>query len=144
MRRVRIPSDAFDATKVALKAIQASTDACLPLKSGVSVALVLLEMSERIKSNKGECDHLAERTAQIMQDIWRQTKDFNVELSAEVERSVAEIETRQADMCLLGRWVSAEPAKFISRRRQRFLLFIYIPVALIWLIIVICVLAIRK
>ncbi|KAJ6453321.1 hypothetical protein C8R45DRAFT_1039205 [Mycena sanguinolenta] len=52
MRRVRIPSDAFDATKVALKAIQASTEACLPLKSGVSVALVLLEMSEKIKSNK--------------------------------------------------------------------------------------------
>lgn len=41
-----ITSDAFDATQVALKAIQASADACLPLKSGVSVALVLLEMSE--------------------------------------------------------------------------------------------------
>ncbi|KAJ6469863.1 hypothetical protein C8R45DRAFT_1078546 [Mycena sanguinolenta] len=93
MRRVRIPSDAFDATKIALKAIQASTDACLPLKSGVSVALVLLEMSERIKSNKAECEHLAERAAQIVQDIWRQTKDFNVELSPEVQRSVAEIET---------------------------------------------------
>ncbi|KAJ6469838.1 hypothetical protein C8R45DRAFT_1104971 [Mycena sanguinolenta] len=93
MRRVRIPSDAFDATKVALKAIQTSTDACLPLKSGVSVALVLLEMTERIKSNKAECEHLAERAAQIVQDIWRQTKDFNVELPAEVERSVVDIET---------------------------------------------------
>ncbi|KAJ6469871.1 hypothetical protein C8R45DRAFT_426133 [Mycena sanguinolenta] len=93
MRQVRIPSDAFDATKVALKAIQASTDACLPLKSGVSVALVLLEMSERIKSNKEACKHLAERATQIVQDIWRQTKDFNVELPAEVERSVVEIET---------------------------------------------------
>ncbi|KAJ6467317.1 hypothetical protein C8R45DRAFT_1079283 [Mycena sanguinolenta] len=50
-------------------------------------------MSERIKLNKGECEHLAERAAQIVQDIWRQTKDFNVELSAEVERSVADIET---------------------------------------------------
>ncbi|KAJ7846364.1 hypothetical protein B0H14DRAFT_935700 [Mycena olivaceomarginata] len=86
-------SDAFDATKVALKAIQASTDACAPLKSGVSAVLVLLEMSERIKSNKTACEQLAERAAQIVQDIWRQTKDFDVMLPAEVERSVVEIET---------------------------------------------------
>ncbi|KAJ6469904.1 hypothetical protein C8R45DRAFT_426530 [Mycena sanguinolenta] len=90
MRQVRFASDA---TKVVLKAIQASTDACPPLKSVVSVALVLVEMTERIKSNKAECERLAERAAQIVQDIWRQTKDFNVELSAEVQKSVAEIET---------------------------------------------------
>ncbi|KAJ6452938.1 hypothetical protein C8R45DRAFT_1083223 [Mycena sanguinolenta] len=90
MRQVRIASDA---TKVALKAVRASADACPPLKSGVSAALVLLEMTERIKSNKAECEHLAEHAAQIVQDIWRQTKDFNVELPAEVERSVVEIET---------------------------------------------------
>ncbi|KAJ6469923.1 hypothetical protein C8R45DRAFT_1166440 [Mycena sanguinolenta] len=93
MRQVRLPSDAVDTTKVTLKAIQASADACPPLKSGVSAALVLLEMSERIKSNKAECEHFAECAAQIVQDIWRQTKDFNVELPAEVERSVSEIET---------------------------------------------------
>ncbi|KAJ7721818.1 hypothetical protein B0H14DRAFT_583135 [Mycena olivaceomarginata] len=95
MRQVlsnRITSDAFDATKVALRAIQASADACGPLKSGVSATLVLLEMCEKIKSNKRECEHLAERAAQIVQDIWRQTKDFNVVLPAEVERSVVEIE----------------------------------------------------
>jgi hypothetical protein len=49
MRRVlsnRITSDALDATKVALRAIQASADACGPLKSGVSATLVLLEMCE--------------------------------------------------------------------------------------------------
>ncbi|KAJ7830110.1 hypothetical protein B0H13DRAFT_2115185 [Mycena leptocephala] len=86
-------SDALDTMQVALKAIQASADACPPLKSGVSVALVLLEMSERIKSNKRACEHLAERAAQIVQDIWRQTKDFNVVLPAEVESSVVEIET---------------------------------------------------
>ncbi|KAJ6469845.1 hypothetical protein C8R45DRAFT_1078542 [Mycena sanguinolenta] len=49
--------------------------------------------SQRIKSNKAECEHLAERAAKIVQDIWRQTKDFSDKLSAEVERSVAEIET---------------------------------------------------
>ncbi|KAJ6458543.1 hypothetical protein C8R45DRAFT_1031880 [Mycena sanguinolenta] len=93
MRRVRIPPDALDAAKVALQAIQASTDAFPPLKSVVSAALVLVGMSERIKSNKAECERLAERAAQLVQDIWRQTKDFNVELPAEVERSVVEIET---------------------------------------------------
>ncbi|KAJ6467275.1 hypothetical protein C8R45DRAFT_1219091 [Mycena sanguinolenta] len=93
MRRVRIPPDALDAAKVALQAIQASTDAFPPLKSVVSAALVLVEMTEKITSNKAECERLAERAAQIVQDIWRQTKDFNVELPAEVERSVAEIET---------------------------------------------------
>ncbi|KAJ6458528.1 hypothetical protein C8R45DRAFT_1183540 [Mycena sanguinolenta] len=89
----RIPSDALDATTVALKAIQASADAFPPVKSVVSAALVLVEMTERIKSNKAECEHLAERAAQIVQDIWRQTKDFDDELSAEVERGVVEIET---------------------------------------------------
>ncbi|KAF7349714.1 hypothetical protein MSAN_01698200 [Mycena sanguinolenta] len=96
MRQVlsnRSALDAVRAMKVALKAIQASADACPPLKSGVSAALVLLDMSERIKSNKAECEHLAERAAQIVQDIWRQTKDFSIELPAEVERSVVEIET---------------------------------------------------
>ncbi|KAJ6548758.1 hypothetical protein B0H19DRAFT_193404 [Mycena capillaripes] len=89
----RITSDAFAATKVSLNAIQASTDAVPHLKSVVSAVIVLLEMSEKIRSNKKGCEHIAERSAQLVQDIWRQTKDFNVELPAEVERSVAEIET---------------------------------------------------
>ncbi|KAJ6453313.1 hypothetical protein C8R45DRAFT_1192914 [Mycena sanguinolenta] len=93
MHQVWIPPDALDAAKVALQAIQASTDAFPPLKSVVSAALVLVEMTERIKSNKEVCKHLAERAAQIMQDIWRQTKDFNDELPAEVERSVVDTET---------------------------------------------------
>ncbi|KAJ6548967.1 hypothetical protein B0H19DRAFT_1162422 [Mycena capillaripes] len=93
IRSARITSDAFAATKVALNAIQASTDAVPHLKSVVSAVIVLLEMSEKIKSNKKGCDHIAERSAQLVQDIWRQTKDFNVALPAEVERSVAEIET---------------------------------------------------
>jgi hypothetical protein len=48
---------------------------------------------QRIKSNKTACEQLAERAAQIVQDIWRQTKDFDVMLPAEVEGSVVEIET---------------------------------------------------
>ncbi|KAJ6469973.1 hypothetical protein C8R45DRAFT_1016342, partial [Mycena sanguinolenta] len=87
MRRVRIPSDAFDAMKVALKAIQTSTDACLPLKSGVSVALVLLEMSEKIKSNKSQSAR--RKLCRIFGDRQR----ISMLNSAEVERSVADIET---------------------------------------------------
>ncbi|KAF8214364.1 hypothetical protein K438DRAFT_2009318 [Mycena galopus ATCC 62051] len=91
-RSTRITSDAFAATKVALNAIQASTDAFPPLKSGVSAVIVLLEMSEKIKSNKKGCTHIVERSAQIVQDIWRQTQNFNLTLPVEVVESVAQIE----------------------------------------------------
>ncbi|KAF8188799.1 hypothetical protein K438DRAFT_1833312 [Mycena galopus ATCC 62051] len=90
-RSTRITSDAFAATKVALNAIQASADALPPLKSGVSAVIVLLEMSEKLKSNKKGCEHIAERSAQIVQDIWRQTKNFDVALPAEVVQSVVQI-----------------------------------------------------
>ncbi|KAF8123710.1 hypothetical protein K438DRAFT_1950498 [Mycena galopus ATCC 62051] len=95
MRRLhstRIASDAFAATKVALKAIQASADACAPLKSGVSTAIVLLEMSEKVKSNKKGCEHLAKRSAKLVQDIWTQMHDIRATLPAEVLESVSEIE----------------------------------------------------
>ncbi|KAJ7932131.1 hypothetical protein B0H13DRAFT_2263381 [Mycena leptocephala] len=95
MRRfhsTRITSDAFAATKVALKAIQASTDTCAPLKSGVSAAIILLEMSEKVKSNKKGCKHVAKRSAKLVQDIWTQTNDIRAALPAEVLESVSEIE----------------------------------------------------
>ncbi|KAJ6541245.1 hypothetical protein DFH09DRAFT_1368338 [Mycena vulgaris] len=91
-RSTRITSDAFAATKVTLNAIQASTDAFPPLKSVVSAVIVVLELSEKAKSNKKGCAHIAERSAQLVQDIWRQIKDFNVALPAEVEKSVVQIE----------------------------------------------------
>ncbi|KAF8214783.1 hypothetical protein K438DRAFT_1802173 [Mycena galopus ATCC 62051] len=100
-RSTRITSHAFAATKVTLNAIQASTDALPPLKSGVSAVIVLLEMSEmsipafsspKIKSNKKGCEHIADRSAQIVQDIWKQTKNFDVALPAEVVQSVVQIE----------------------------------------------------
>ncbi|KAJ6477260.1 hypothetical protein DFH09DRAFT_1280210 [Mycena vulgaris] len=91
-RSTRITKDAFAATKVTLNAIQASTDAFPPLKSVVSAVIVVLELSEKSKSNKKGCAHIAERSAQLVQDIWRQTKDFDVALPAEVEMSVVQIE----------------------------------------------------
>ncbi|KAF8178308.1 hypothetical protein K438DRAFT_1844312 [Mycena galopus ATCC 62051] len=91
-RSTRITSDAFAAAKVALNAIQTSTDAFPPLKSCVSAVIVLWEMSEKIKSNKKGCEHIVGRSAQIVQDIWRQTESFNVALPAEVMESVVQIE----------------------------------------------------
>ncbi|KAJ7899627.1 hypothetical protein B0H13DRAFT_2664284 [Mycena leptocephala] len=83
-RSTRITSDAFAATKVALNAIQASADAFPPLKSAVSAVI-------KAKSNRKGCEHIAKRSAQLVQDIWRQTKDFGVALPAEVEGSVVQI-----------------------------------------------------
>ncbi|KAJ7716543.1 hypothetical protein B0H16DRAFT_456851 [Mycena metata] len=88
----RITSDALAATKLTLKAVQASTDAFPPLKSAVSAVIVVLEMSEKVKSNKKECKRIAERSDQLVRDILRQTKDFDVALPAEVEESVDQIE----------------------------------------------------
>ncbi|KAJ7639581.1 hypothetical protein FB45DRAFT_1001386 [Roridomyces roridus] len=88
-----ITADALDATKVTLRAIRASSDACAPLKSGVSVALVLLEMTEKIKRNKKDTQNLAERAAQLVLDIWGQTKDLSTQIPPEEERCIHEIET---------------------------------------------------
>ncbi|KAJ7268213.1 hypothetical protein B0H12DRAFT_97007 [Mycena haematopus] len=90
-RSTRITSDAFAATTVTLKAIQASTDAFPPLKSAVSAVLVVLELSEKIKSNKKGCEHIAKRSAQLVQDIWGQTKDFDAAIPAEVKESIVQI-----------------------------------------------------
>ncbi|KAJ7824193.1 hypothetical protein B0H14DRAFT_3874943, partial [Mycena olivaceomarginata] len=75
-----------------LNAIQVSTDVFPPLKLSISVVLVIMELSQRAKSNKKGCEHIAKRSAQLVQDIWRQTKDFGVVLPGEVERSVIDIE----------------------------------------------------
>ncbi|KAJ7812308.1 hypothetical protein B0H14DRAFT_3879711 [Mycena olivaceomarginata] len=88
----RITSDALSATRLTLNAIQASTDTFPPLKSSVNVVLVIMDLSQRAKSNKKGCEHIANRSAQLVQDIWRQTKDFGVVLPEEVERSVVDIE----------------------------------------------------
>jgi hypothetical protein len=47
---------------------------------------------QQVKSNKKECDHIAKRSTQLVQDILRQTKDFDVALPAEVEESIVQIE----------------------------------------------------
>ncbi|KAJ7221225.1 hypothetical protein B0H12DRAFT_1241238 [Mycena haematopus] len=91
-RSTRITSDAFAATTVTLRAIQASTDAFPPLKSAVSAVLVVLELSEKAKSNKKGCEHIAKRSAQLVQDIWGQTKDFDDAIPLEAKESIVQIE----------------------------------------------------
>ncbi|KAF8207926.1 hypothetical protein K438DRAFT_2013312 [Mycena galopus ATCC 62051] len=91
-RSTRTTSDAFAAITITLKAIQASTDAFPPLKSAVSAVIVVLELSEKVKSNKKACERIAIRSAKLVEDIWGQTKDFSVVLPSEVQKSVVEIE----------------------------------------------------
>ncbi|KAJ7823650.1 hypothetical protein B0H13DRAFT_2681402, partial [Mycena leptocephala] len=91
-RSARMTSDALAAAQVTLNAIQASTDAFAPLKSVASAAIVILEMTEKLKSNKKGCKHIAGRSAQLVRDIWRQAKDFGVALPAEVKESIDQIE----------------------------------------------------
>ncbi|KAJ7606661.1 hypothetical protein FB45DRAFT_949605 [Roridomyces roridus] len=84
-------SDALDAAKVTLRAIQASADAFPPLKSAVSGVLVVLELTENVRSNKKGCKHIATRAAQLVQDIWSQTKDLDIVLPNEVKESIRKI-----------------------------------------------------
>ncbi|KAJ7064618.1 hypothetical protein C8F01DRAFT_1229173 [Mycena amicta] len=99
-RSTRIRSDVVAAARLTLDAVQATTDVFPPVKSAVSTVIVLLEMSEsskssdrqlqRIKSNGKGCERIAQRSAQLVEDLWRQIKDFDVELPAEVKGSVVE------------------------------------------------------
>ncbi|KAJ7824199.1 hypothetical protein B0H14DRAFT_1303873 [Mycena olivaceomarginata] len=117
MRRIssaKITSDALAATRLTLSAIQASTDAFPPLKSSVSVVLVIMELSQ-VRLQLRHVVRAASSTSSTLgfrepsqirrhvsisqsvphsswQDIWRQTKDFGVVLPEEVERSVVDIE----------------------------------------------------
>ncbi|KAJ7606667.1 hypothetical protein FB45DRAFT_949618 [Roridomyces roridus] len=84
-------SEALDATKVTLRAIQASADAFPPLKSAVSSVLVVLDLSENVRSNKKGCKHVATRAAQLVQDIWSQTKDLAIVLPSEAKESIRQI-----------------------------------------------------
>ncbi|KAJ7639575.1 hypothetical protein FB45DRAFT_1055661 [Roridomyces roridus] len=89
----QIASDAGDGIKVSLRALRASTDAFPPLKSAVSAALVLLEMSEKMKHNKRNREKLAGRAGQLMLDIWDQMRNLNVPLSDGVDSSLVGIQT---------------------------------------------------
>ncbi|KAJ7813508.1 hypothetical protein B0H13DRAFT_1925392, partial [Mycena leptocephala] len=46
---------------------------------------------QNVKRNQKGCDQVAKLSAKLVQDIWTQTRDFDVALPAEVEKSVVEI-----------------------------------------------------
>ncbi|KAJ7846386.1 hypothetical protein B0H14DRAFT_3867807 [Mycena olivaceomarginata] len=89
----RITSDALAATRLTLNAIQASTDAFPPLKSSVSVVLVIMELSQRAKLNKKGCEHIAKRSAQL--EVERSVVDIE-NLFKEIESFFGGIETEKA------------------------------------------------
>jgi hypothetical protein len=80
------------ATGVALRAIRDSADAFPPLKSTAAAMLIVWGAIEKVKSNKKDCRRLAQRATDIVNDIWRQTKDHGVNLPVEAQQSVEEIE----------------------------------------------------
>jgi len=80
------------ATGVALRAIRDSADAFPPLKSTAAGMLIVWGAIEKVKSNKKDCRRLAQRATSIVNDIWRQTKDYGVDLPVECQQSVEEIE----------------------------------------------------
>ncbi|KAF8178310.1 hypothetical protein K438DRAFT_1769503 [Mycena galopus ATCC 62051] len=70
-------------------------------KTGAMVSIAFCNDRERhyitrfflkIQSNKKGCERIVQRSAQIVQDIWRQTKNFDVALPEEVVESVFQIE----------------------------------------------------
>jgi len=86
---------------MALRAVRDSAEAFPPLKSAAAAVLIVWDMSEKAKSNKEDCKRLARRATEIVSDIWRQTKDYGVELPVEVRRSVDDIEMLIRDAVIL-------------------------------------------
>jgi hypothetical protein len=77
MRRIstaRITSDALAVTKVAVNAIQASTDAVPHLKSAVSAVIVLLEMSEERFSLQQPCELFTDGQLQKIKSNRKESK----------------------------------------------------------------------
>ena len=93
-----------------LQAIKDAGDVFPPVKSAAAAVIVVWEMSrvsatvflrralhdcfvlQRTRSNRKDCEHLADRAAEIVQCIWAQTKHYRRgDLSVEVEQSINRI-----------------------------------------------------
>lgn len=138
-RPTRNTSDAFAAMKVTLNAIQACTDAYPALKSCISAAIVVVEMCEvcfeilsskarltvlpvqKIKSNKKGCARIAEHSARVVQDIWRQTTDLRLELPVEVKESVSDIHRYVAALGCVAEGFEDSLGSQVIRRDPKFL-----------------------
>jgi hypothetical protein len=91
--RRRRKADAMAAAGVAVRAIRDLADTCPPLKSVAAVVVVVWDTSKvrtflkwpieivawrtrKTRSNKKDCKRLVSRAAEMVHDIWRQTKDY--------------------------------------------------------------------
>jgi len=112
--RIRLPktADSLAAAGTILRAVRDTTDVFPPLKSAAGTVITLIEMSQKVKSNKKDCKHLARRTAEIFQDIYRQTKDYS-ELPSEVQSSIDQIERIFDD--ILAFMKQLENQKFVAQ-----------------------------
>jgi len=75
-----------------LRVVRDSSDMFPPLKSAATAVLIVLEISQRIKANRKSCEQLATRTAQLVNDIFRQAADYGGDLPDEVKGSIEVIE----------------------------------------------------
>jgi len=121
-------SDALAGAEVGLRAIMASTDAFPPLKISCvccyrcfgdepgdffafvyPIDRVLIYMLfQKPKSNKEACKRVADRSAQIVQDIWRQAKDFGIDLPVEAQESIVQIEQLFQDIIIFMKGLKEE------------------------------------
>jgi hypothetical protein len=85
-------ADTLTAIGVTLRAVRDSADAFPPLKSAATALMTVVEMSQKAKANRKNCKRLATRAAEIVDVIYRQTKDYSDGLPAEVQGSIEQIE----------------------------------------------------
>jgi hypothetical protein len=98
--------------EIILRAVRDSADVFPPLKSAAATVLTLMEMSQKVNSNRQDCKDLAIRAADIFQDILRQTKDYG-ELPTEVQDSIDQIERTFHDITAFMQ--NLENQKFVRR-----------------------------
>jgi len=91
-RNNAVATDALAALGVTLRVVRDSSDMFPPLKSAATAVLIVVEMSQRIKSNRKSCEQLATRAAELVNDIFRQTVDYGGDLPDEVKGSIEVIE----------------------------------------------------
>jgi hypothetical protein len=106
-------SDASAAALVALRAIRDSADVFPPVKSAAAAAATIWEMTQKVKSNKKDCELLARRAARILDHILGSTGDCGSELPAEALESVNEIERIFRD--IIAFMVQLEKQRWIQR-----------------------------
>jgi hypothetical protein len=96
------------AVMIALTALKESSDAFPPLKSVVAGVLHIVDLSQKVKSNKEECQKLASRVQEMLDKIAVAVPDatcISYDLLVRVNefaRTLADIECFMKSLCRLG------------------------------------------